>query len=105
MKFWFGLVFGLVYEAALFCNLGECRAKYVANFCDDSAGVSVTDAGMVEARKEGSAGGVDGDEGTRNVLQHSIGLTGFFICGDWCAMQVVLLSSAVKCVPSHLRSG
>ena len=35
----------------------------------DSGGVSVSDAGMAEARKEGSAGGVDGDEGTRMVLE------------------------------------
>lgn len=31
---------------------------------DVSGGVSVTDAGMLEARKEGSIGGVDGNEGT-----------------------------------------
>lgn len=68
MKFWFGLVFGLVYEVVFFCNLGECWVKYVVNFCDDLVGVFVMDVGMVEVRKEGLVGGVDGDEGMWNVL-------------------------------------
>lgn len=60
------------------------------------------DAGMVEARKEGSTGVVGGDEGTRNVLYHSTNLTGVLICGDGWIIPVVLLSYAVNRVSSHL---
>lgn len=38
---------------------------------------------MVEARKEGSTGVVDGDGGTLNVLQHSISPNGFFYFNMW----------------------
>lgn len=63
----------------------------MAYFCIDPGGVSVLDAGMVEARKEASTGVVVGDEGTVNSLALSVGLNAVCVCGDEWVMQVVVL--------------